>query len=237
MTLEKHFGTVNSLRVYSDNFGSRGISTAGGGGGAGGGGSSLMTPSSSSNSNPAGISFLSAGRDSMLNVWTSNGDCISSQVAHRGSANFLSEINYGFTARQNGAPVLLSPLMVSLGADNIIKVWDLKRFKAMAEFASPASSGNVSKAVWCGQSLVVSSNTGVVRQYECTTNATATTTGAMGATGGLYGETAAAEGGKISMEWTGRELASHTQACTDLISTEHFVASSSRSGQILRWNL
>jgi len=115
--------------------------------------------------------------------------------------------------------------MVSLGADYVIKVWDLKRFKTYAEIPSPQSAGNLSKAVWCGQSLIVSSNSGVIRQYENIPTTSTTTS------------TAAEEGGKDKNEWVGRDLTSHTQASTDLISTENFVASSSKSGQILRWNL
>jgi hypothetical protein len=41
--------------------------------------------------------------------------------------------------------------------------------------------------------------------------------------------------GNINVEWHSRSMASHAQMCTDLISTDTFVASSSKSGQIFRW--
>ncbi len=199
MTLEKHFGAVNALRVFS---GGAGATPSVGGG----------TPSAAQ---PTGLSFLSAGRDSMLNMWSANGDCISSQTAHRGAATFLSEINYAAVLRQGGAAVA-TPLLASLGADNVAKIWDLRRLKPVAEIASPAAAGNVTKAVWCGQSLVVSGSAGLVRQYD---------------------QVSAGEGG-TGAEWTaGRDLATHSQACSDLISADGFVASGSRSGQIFAWNL
>ncbi len=107
--------------------------------------------------------------------------------------------------------------MASLGADNIVKLWDLRRVRIVSEIQSPSAAGNVSRAVWSGQSLVVSSSGGLIRQYENMVNLNASTDNGGGG------------------EWVGRDLASHGQASTDLIGTDNFLASSSRSGEILRW--
>ena len=125
--------------------------------------------------------IVSAGRDSMINAWSNSGDCISSQAAHRGTVSFLSESNN-------------MRCLISLGTDNMIKLWDMKRFKCFSEIApsiavsstsasSSSSSGGgggyskasvsqyvpgtFTKAVWCGpQSFVTGSSTGVIRLYE-----------------------------------------------------------------------
>jgi hypothetical protein len=64
----------------------------------------------------------------------------------------------------------------------------------------------------------VSSSSGLVRQYD---NVVSNVSSSMDNGGGG--------------EWVGCDLASHGQASTDLIGTDCFLASSSRSGQILRW--
>ena len=131
-------------------------------------------------------SIISAGRDSMVNVWSASGDCLSSQAAHRGSVTFLSDINYpgggssyihAYSAAHglnNKAsyhnPAFTHPTMVSLGSDGAIKVWDVRRFKCISEISpttsSSSQSGNSTKAVWCSQGLITGSNTGAVRLYE-----------------------------------------------------------------------
>lgn len=65
--MEKHFGAVGFLRVVND------AALRGGGGGSV---TTSGTPSSGGKGD--GISFVSAGRDSMINFWSSNGDCIGS---------------------------------------------------------------------------------------------------------------------------------------------------------------
>lgn len=75
----------------------------------------------------------------------------------------------------------LNPLMLSLGSDNVIKIWDLKKMRAVHELPAgmpPASAGggggggpspsvaSLSKAVWTGQSFVVASASGMIRIYE-----------------------------------------------------------------------
>jgi len=192
-TLEKHFGTVNCLRVIGG--ANMGFSK----GGTGGEGGDVHVG--------ARASIISAGRDSMINVWTSNGDCISSTAAHRGTVSFLSELNYGASPAGGGgasgvgtvasnytaALAAGNPLMISLGTDNQIKLWDMKRFKCVSEISAVAAVsttsaaedsltsgasrsataagggaqvGNLSRAVWCPQGFITSSTAGAVRLYE-----------------------------------------------------------------------
>jgi WD40 repeat protein len=249
VTLEKHFGPVNALRVFGESASSK----HGGLGSIASAGSSnrLGTGLSSVTSAPIGMgaamgagefpAFASAGRDQQMNIWTNSGDCISSQTAHKGSVTFLSEINYNVPVIQQqrtgtaaaavgvsstgmdgsstasgaagGAGLVLTPMMASLGVDNVMKIWDLCRFRPVAEVTAPMNQGTLSKAVWCGNHFITGSTSGAVRMYEHTTAATG-------------------EG-----EWVGRDLASHTLACADLLSTDSFVASASKSGQILKWEV
>lgn len=242
--MEKHFGVVNALRVVQD-------------------------------SSSGAASFVSAGRDSMLNMWSDTGDCIATLNAHRGAINFLSEVCYDFEYKPN---TLGNPIIISAGNDNAVKLWDLKRMKLVAEInvgvalgagppppaATPVSSGSslsgssssssFNKAVWAGHSVVTSNASGAVRIYDCPgaigANAciTPSTAGpsfdrpaaaavAAGSdSGGIGGGGGSRSGGNaMSTEWSGRELAVHSHACTDLLSTENFLVSASKSGQLMRW--
>ena len=101
----------------------------------------------------------------MINLWTANGDCVVSQQSHRGSVAFLSDINY------NRVSNLCGPLLLSLGTDNMIKLWDLKKFKSIFEQpvtqqSNCSNSGSLSKAVWVGQSFVTASSSGVLKLYD-----------------------------------------------------------------------
>lgn len=153
----------------------------------------------------------------MINMWTADGDCVGSQAAHRGSVNFLSDINCNLNYRG----FLGAPMMFSLGSDNVIKLWDLKRFKSSAEIAMPT---NVTKGVWAGESIITSGPTGAVTCWN-------------------YANTRVVDAGagpslSVSRDacpanaWTGKSLTCHSAACTDLISTESFVASSAKNGQV-----
>jgi len=135
-----------------------------------------------------GTCIVSAGRDSMMNVWSPSGDCIHSQTAHRGTVSFLSEVNYitnsysaayqnqtSLTAMNNNAkatyyaPFSANPLMISLGTDSMIKLWDMRRFKCIHEInptLSGAQTGLFTKAVWSELGFLVASNNGLVRLYE-----------------------------------------------------------------------
>jgi len=88
--------------------------------------------------------------------------------------------------------------MLSLGTDNVIKIWDLKRLKAIHEIQAvggssqilastnsssttannssnsainnSATAHNISKVVWAGQSFVTATSSGVVKLYENVAN-------------------------------------------------------------------
>ncbi|KAJ1424279.1 WD40-repeat-containing domain protein, partial [Ochromonadaceae sp. CCMP2298] len=179
VTLEKHFGSVSCLRV---------LNSAGGMSG-GGGETSRAT-------------IISAGRDSMINAWSSSGDCLSSSAAHRGTVACLSEIAYG-GARASYAGG--GPLMLSTGLDGMIKLWDMRRFKCVSEISSAPSApapaptlvgmgaqaqaqsqahGNLSKVVWCKRGFVTGSSGGVVRLYESDTAPGVLSAGGGGGSGG-----------------------------------------------------
>jgi hypothetical protein len=171
-TLEKHFGSVSCARVLAP------------GSQSGAGGTTALGASGFASSKLEGeaAAVVSAGRDSMINIWSASGDCLSSQAAHRGTVSFLSDINYSaglsgysyaYSAQQGlntksvyASPFGNNPLMLSLGADGAIKLWDLKRFKCISEVAPSAQAGNSTKAVWCAEGFLTGSNTGAVRLYE-----------------------------------------------------------------------
>jgi WD40 repeat protein len=41
-----------------------------------------------------------------------------------------------------------TPLMLSAGSDNIVKLWNMKRFKSVSEFNIGSNKGQLTKAVW-----------------------------------------------------------------------------------------
>jgi len=96
----------------------------------------------------------------------------------------------------------------------------------------PASShGSVNKIAWAGHGIVTASSSGALRLWNLTYEA------------GLQGDAMVsndrsrkAKQEEMQGEWSGRDLVSHTQACTVLLSTKAFVASGSKSGQILIWH-
>lgn len=183
--------------------------------------------------------FLTAGRDSMVNMWSNIGDCVGSQTAHRGAISFLSEINLNSGYRPNTSNQY-TPLMLSLGSDSSIKVWDIKRFRAISE-VSVQNSGNLSKAVWLGQSFIVGTTSGSLKLYEAVQQPYEQSTiidSHFEAAAQIPPSTAATSAReKYTVEWAAKDLPSHSQACTDLICSNSFLASSSKSGQILRWDL
>lgn len=171
------------------------------------------------------------------NIWNASGDCIGSQPGHRGAVNYLSEINttlkLRFCSMKSSACGL--PLIISAGADNIVKVWDMKRFKCLSEFQIGPSTGPLSKAVWVGRSIVTASG-GHVRLWDYNKNGCLESS-EMKLSNSFDGQGVPLrpDGSPASSEWRSRSLGSHAQICTDLISTDHFMASSSKSGQIFRW--
>jgi hypothetical protein len=199
-----------------------------------------------------GASIVSAGRDSMVNIWSSSGDCLSSQAAHRGTVSFLSDINYpgvsgGYSYAYSALSglntkscynslICSSPMMLSLGTDGVIKVWDMRRYKCISEVGPSPQAGNCTKAVWCSQGFLTGSNTGVVRLYEHTaslepgsTLGTArdiTTAGYGGDSADYVGRTGSGSPGAVPyisslatipaspQEWAVRDLAVHGAGAT-----------------------
>ena len=201
VAIEKHFGTVSSLRAIPEYIKCSAIDGA------------------------EGASFVSGGRDCVINLWTANGDCVGSQATHKGGVTMLSDINNHLSFR----PAV--PFMFSLAADNVVKLWDLRRFKFATEFTVPGPT--VVKAVWAGQSIFTASGNGDIRRWSHRPMPMGLTgvTPSSPATAG----TSAGAASKETLTWTSQQLPSHICACTDLISTERFVASSSKDGEIIRF--
>jgi WD40 repeat protein len=136
-----------------------------------------------------------------------------SQGAHRNSVNCLSEIQ----SPDNCAdiPSLENPSLVSSGADNLVKVWDVRKLKVTSEF----TVANVSKVAWFHRCVVTGSSTGTMTLWELQDLPTQST-----------------HEHNPARVWTPTELTAHTQTCTDIVSNKHCVASASNTGLILRWN-
>ena len=214
-TLEKHFGSVGSVRFLPP-----GMAGSGSGPGSGMSGSST---------------FVSGGRDSIINLWDDSGDCVGAQAGHRGAATFFSDFNYNFHLKMTTKPTpskqstLGSPMMLSSGADNIIKVWDMRRFRAVSEINLGTGGGPLTKAVWSGTNAIVAASGGNIRLWEYASEADEADPYYANSSSSVDNPSAPAS------EWRCRNLASHAQTCSDLISTDTFVASSSKSGQIFCW--
>ena len=164
---------------------------------------------------------------------------------HRGTVNFLSEVGSELQLKANTAQAApSSSLMLSTGSDNVVKVWDLKRMKAVSEI-NTAGWGSLTKAVWAGPAVVACTNSGSVRLLQYAPSlAVAVAVPVMSngadaaavAAGMQFADDASIsslQGGKA--DWTSKEMGAHGQACTDLLSTRSFVASASKSGQIFKW--
>ena len=168
-----------------------------------------MDPHSSQRDGPA---FVSASRDGMINMWTAEGDCLLSQGAHRHAVNCLSE----FQSYDNNVDpsVCSNPSFISSGGDNMVKTWDSRRLKVTSSFNTP----NVVKTAWFHQSVITGSSSGSVCCWDLQTPG---------------GE--APQGAEHARTWTSIVLGTHAQAVTDIVTDKSCVASSSKSGQILRW--
>ena len=159
-----------------------------------------------------GPSFVSAARDGMINMWTAEGDCLLSQGAHRHAVNCLSE----FQSYDNNIDpsVCSNPSFISSGGDNVVKIWDSRRLKVTSSF----NASNVVKTAWFHHGIITGFSSGSICCWDLQT------------TGGE-----AAEEADLPRTWTSRVLGTHSHAVTDIVSDKGCVASSSKSGQILRW--
>ena len=181
-------------------------------------------------------------------MWNATGDYLGSQPGHRGAINFLSDFNSNLDLRfmQSKYSTVGVPMLLSVGADNIIKIWDMKRFKCVSEIQIGSATGPLTKAVWVGKSVVTASggnirfwdhkienlNVSSSESFDKNNNSNSNGNGnGAESRGSNKTETATSQS-----EWKSRGLGSHAQTCTDLISTDSYVASSSKSGQIFRWS-
>ena len=198
-------------------------------------------------------------------MWTAAGDCVGTQPsAHRGllGATFLSDINCGLFNYNPysgsgaggggggggggrggvGASMGGQPVVFSLGSDSVIRLWDLRRFRPCGEIntatcaitgAGAGSSTVCSKGVWAGQNIVSSGPSGAVCCWSYCPGFPQPQDLAMG---GLdLSESRESGQSGSSGGWRGRRISCHAAPATDLISTETFVASSAKNGQILVW--
>lgn len=191
-------------------------------------------PEEVSNSLPSHLAFLSGGRDSMINLWTSSGDCIGTQAAHRGSVHYISEVKKEFFSSG-------SPAIVSLGADNMMKLWDLKKFRPI--FETSFSLDVASKAVWRGKSVITGSSSGIIREWKIQLmnvnqsdgynsmieNDVESVNSSSGSNSLLN---SSIEGIASNYGFQGLDIGQVGSSCTDLISNDTVVVCGSKSGQI-----
>ena len=214
--IEKHFGSVTSLRAIPEHLGCSAI-----GGEAG---------DATTGSTYEAASFASGGRDSVVNLWTNTGNCVGSVSSHRQGVHYLSDINlFNYSTSAKTADVAkgkyvarVLPTIFSIGGEGAIKIWDLKRFRAIGDInvysadsinaakdLTDGSKAPLARGVWAHQSIVSAhGKEGNITMWN--------SDGSSGA-------------------WGSKNLAQHGSVCTDLLSTNSFVASASKSGNIYRW--
>ena len=173
------------------------------------------------------------------NIWNGCGECVGSQPGHRGAANYFSELNNNLNLRMSAmkGSAFGLPMMLSAGADNIVKVWNMKKFKCVSEIQIGTVTGPLTKAAWVGQSVVTASG-GNIRLWDYNKHDCYPEPSEMKSSNTIFESRAVSAKPESSpfSEWGSKILGSHAQTCTDLISTDQYVASSSKSGQIYRWS-
>jgi serine/threonine protein kinase/WD40 repeat protein len=195
-SLDKHFGSVNIIKALP-----------------------IQTTTQSQSQDGSSLpSFLSGARDGMINSWTSEGNCLGSQGAHRNSVNCMSEIHSFLSG--GGGLEQQQQVLITGGADNLIKVWDVKRLKLLSQF----TCGNVVKVAWFHTKVVVGTSTGQMMLWDPSSSSSSADT----SSSSLF---------SASTQWTSKELTTHSQMCTDIVSNQHCAISSAKSGQIYRWSV
>lgn len=227
-TMERHFGSVHTVRTNTLTSSSPAPAVD-----AASINTSSKGPSGGGSEAPA---IISAGRDAMINFWSASGELLASQTAaHRGHTSFLSMTSSASSR---------SSLMVSAGADGLLKVWDARRPRGGCQAELLAPTGGVAKIAWASspvaaasganvstqQSFVVAGSTGVVRLYEKDANSN---NSAANYVVNDNGSSAAAAGS----DWRLTELRAHTAGCTDVVCSDGMIAVAAKNGQILRWNV
>jgi WD40 repeat protein len=222
VVIEKHFGGLQGLRVLSD------------------------SGSSASGANSA--SLVSYARDSMLCFYSSSGDILSCHTAaHRGTITALSDIQHfprplTASTSSSGSSSGGNTLFLSSGADNIVKIWDMKRMKCLSElsqFQHSSSSaagavGVLQKLAWCRGGFIAGSNTGQLRYFTpLLAGAEEPYVGSAGA--GKEYHMVDLPSFSPSSASSGNSTLNTSAACTDIVSNSHLVACASRNGKILCW--
>ena len=189
-TLDKHYGTVNLLKTLPDDF---------------------KMQSRRRGSDPTvkgpGSFFLSAARDGVLNLWTSDGNCCASQGAHRTAVTCMSDAH----SFNDVSSQMSGPCVITSGMDSIVRIWNIRRVKVVSEFNLP----NVVRVAWFNQSVITGTSTGDMYIWD------------------YYDD--GRNDAESSKGWHGRELTHHSHQCSDIVTSKYCVASASKSGKILRY--
>jgi WD40 repeat protein len=190
----------------------------------------------------------------MINFWNGNGDCISSQTAHRGYVSYLSDFSSSLfnnnipQVRRGGRPLTATnPLLfLSVGSDSVIKLWDVKRCRSVAEIqptstptttpGTASSSSNITKTTWCseGNTFLSASSNGHIRHYEKSDLAPPATSHGLSQPQQQQQLNSSGMGG-VNNDWNNQDLASLPGSCTDLVSSVGIAACGSKAGKIMRW--
>jgi WD40 repeat protein len=188
-TLDKHYGTVNLLKNLPEDF---------------------KTPNRKDITSSTGTCFLSAARDGIMSLWSSDGSCLASQGAHRTAVTCMSDVQ-SHSDLKNTIEVS-GPCVITSGMDNIVRLWDVRRMKVATEFSLP----NVVKVAWFNQSVITGSSSGEMYVWDYNDEP---------------GDTDETHTG-----WSARALTNHSHQCSDIVTSKYCVASSSKSGKILRYS-
>jgi WD40 repeat protein len=201
-TLDKHYGTVNLLKTLPDDFKvpTRKDSVGAGSGGGGGGGGGMGQPS------VVGSYFLSAARDGIMSLWSSDGTCLASQGAHRTAVTCMSDVQSPGDLQD--AMHVSGPCVITSGMDNIVRVWDIRRMKIASEFSLP----NVIKVAWFNQSVITGSSTGEMYIWD-------------------YADEGG--GGENARNWSQRELTPLSHQCRDIVTSKYCMERATKAGMIL----
>lgn len=97
-------------------------------------------------------SFASSGREGMVNMWSASGDCLASQIGHRGFVNYLSEVHNG----TSGNTVIAS------AGNETVKIWDCTKFRILFQL----QCANVSRMCWYGNFLVTGVAGGAMKAWK-----------------------------------------------------------------------
>lgn len=207
-SVEKHFGAVTSIRGIPEYVGS----------------------STNGRKFSGNASYVTAGRDSMLHFWDTEGECVGSITAHRGSVNSISGVNCNLLYSPSTQDI---PIVLSSGgaADGIVKLWDARKLKLIQEI--PA--GACSKLLWTGQTFVGVTSAGTIKAWNYLSRKENLEAGVYSSTSNLL-----LPEEQQSIKWFGTDVATvedsecEGKKCTDIVQCDRFLAAGFKSGEMLR---